>query len=219
MIALDNRESSGAVSYLLSLVGAFLAVTGFACCLTCFNLGLLEILNMGGFVAAGGPYSIEHQAPSWFWIIPVSFITGVIFMFVNFKCARRTGGLHILILAWPALFISIGSGFLIKGISPPADVSETIVISWLICAAIFLAMGLAPLLFIFRAVYEVLCKGANSVFTGPLPWQMKYHPPGSERPKETTGIIALLTILNLVALSLGIYAGNAFFQLVTTQLS
>ncbi|MBN2291491.1 MAG: hypothetical protein JXM70_03640 [Pirellulales bacterium] len=209
-----TSESSGSASYLASLVGTFVAVTGFACGLTYFNLGFQALLKRGGFVASGGPYAIEHQAPAWSWTLFVSFIVATIFMFMNFKCARKTGGLHLLALAWPALFLSLGAGFLLNGISPPADISEGPVISWLICAAIFLLLGTIPLLFILSAALKVLLKGASPIFTGPLPWQMKYHPPGSERPKESQVIVVLLTLLNLAAVSLGIYGGMVLFRLV-----
>ena len=87
-------------------------------------------------------------------------------------------------------------------------------ISWLICAAIFLLMGAIPLLFILSATFNVLYKGKDPVFTGLLPWQLKYHLPGSERPKEASGIVALLTLLSLAAIALGIYAGIVFFRFV-----
>jgi hypothetical protein len=50
------------------------------------------------------------------------------------------------LLAWPALFLSLGWNFLEYGVDPP-DGSANVVWGWLFCGVLFVLMGGLPLLF------------------------------------------------------------------------
>jgi len=74
------------------------AVSAFALafCLTMLFHGMRGVLDLGGFVAAGGPYEIEHPAPDWVWLIPVSIIAGFAFGILNAGAAWRARGFNLL---------------------------------------------------------------------------------------------------------------------------
>lgn len=84
--------------------------------LTCLFLGMRGILDLGGMVARGGPYEIAHPAPSWWWIIPMSIVACVlIILLIVFRPSLRDKGSLVIVLFWPAMFISLGWNFLEYG--------------------------------------------------------------------------------------------------------
>ena len=48
----------------------------FGLCLTLLFFGMRAIMELGGFVAVGGPYEVAHPAPDWVWVLPVSIVGG-----------------------------------------------------------------------------------------------------------------------------------------------
>jgi uncharacterized membrane protein len=130
------------VRSVLSLIFAF----GFSFSLTCLYLAMRGIMRLGGFVASGGPYEIAHPAPRYVWIFPVSIIVGLICLFLQVAQVKRVGGLNLLALAWPALFISLGWNFLEFGFHPPGG--QGLAWGWLVCGVVFWLMGFIPLVFL-----------------------------------------------------------------------
>src|SRR5512136_2222684 len=112
-------------------IGSLICWFGFAFCLTILYISMRRILDLGGFVASGGPYAIAHPAPGWVWIVPLSIFAGAGFAVGGAFLARRAGGLNPLLLAWPALFTSLGWNFLEYGFHAPGG--KGLVWGWIIC--------------------------------------------------------------------------------------
>ena len=66
-------------------------IAGVAFAISLLYQAMRPIMRLGGFVASGGPYAIEHPAPSWVWIMPVSILFGMVCFFVNCSAAAPTG--------------------------------------------------------------------------------------------------------------------------------
>jgi hypothetical protein len=59
------------------------------------------------------PPSRAFVEAGWTWVVPVSICVGTFFVFLNLLSARRTGGLNLPVLAWPAAFVSLGWNFIL----------------------------------------------------------------------------------------------------------
>lgn len=118
-------------------------------CLTLLFLAMRGVMDLGGFVAAGGPYEIAHPAPDWVWVVPVSIVGGFLVGGVNLMAADRAGGYTLVLPIWCVLFLSLGWNFLEYGVRPPGG---GLAWAWLMCAVLFFVMGLAPLLALLRPV-------------------------------------------------------------------
>lgn len=125
-----------------------LAVACLAASLTLVFLSMRAVLDIGGFCADGGPFVIETHCPEG---VPLLITAGIFGLFgfgglMAWKGSRLGdpfGGL--VMLAWPALFLSLGWNFLEYAFWPPAPV-DGIVWGWLIPGVIFMLMGGVPLL-------------------------------------------------------------------------
>jgi hypothetical protein len=178
MITSENQSPRKILlRFIVHLISSF----GIVFCLTCLFLGMRGVMDLGGFVAVGGPYQIAHPAPDWVWLVPVSIIMGLIFVFINAGIAGSTGGVRLAVLAWPALFLSLGWNFLEYGIFK----YHRLIWGWLICGILFVLMGGAPLLL------GPIIKGIIT------------------RPKGTLPV--LLLIIQLAVIGLSIYSAVAFF--------
>ncbi|MDP2181846.1 MAG: hypothetical protein Q8K99_04665 [Actinomycetota bacterium] len=92
-----------------ALATVFVGTTGLALCVTTLFLGMRAILATGtGFVAVGGPYVIEHPAPDWVWVIPVSILAGWAFGGLHTTGAMSLKGFTIAVPVWVALFLALG---------------------------------------------------------------------------------------------------------------
>lgn len=116
--------------------------------LTGFFFGSRGIMDLGGFVASGGPYAIEHPAPNWICIWSVSFTIVVLTFFFFLFISDRLGGANLLTPSWWSLiFLSQGWNFLEYALIR----YDGVVWGWLVCGVLFIAMGVVPLWFIFDA--------------------------------------------------------------------
>ncbi len=104
------------------------------------------IMRLGGMVASGGPYAIEHPAPSWVWIMPVSILLGMACFFINLF-GSDPDGVNLMPLAWPGLFLLCGWNFLEFAFNPPGGGFAW---GWLVCGIVFVLMGGLPLLLAFK---------------------------------------------------------------------
>jgi len=123
-------------------------VVGLVACLTLLFLGMRAVMDIGGYCADGGPYEINQHCPEG---IPLVMILGVFGLFgfgalMGWK-GVAIGGVYagLVLLAWPALFLSLGWNFLEYAFNPPGDESG-IVWGWLIPGVLFVLMGGLPLL-------------------------------------------------------------------------
>jgi len=125
-----------------------LGVAGLAACLTLLFLGMRAVMDVGGYCAEGGPYVIGQHCPEGVAMVMVLSIWGL-FLFGGIMAWKGSaiGGPYaaLVLLAWPALFLSLGWNFLEYAIRPP-EPADGIVWGWLIPGVIFVIMGGAPLL-------------------------------------------------------------------------
>jgi putative oligomerization/nucleic acid binding protein len=151
--------SRGAVARLL--VSAF----GLAACVTAIFLSMRAVMDIGGACASGGPYVPVRPCPDG---VPALMTIGMLGLFgfgglglwAGAQVGRGWAALPL--LAWPALFISLGWNFLEYGIRPPGGPSGT-EIGWLICGVVFVATGAIPLAIAIAARHELRSEGAAAV--------------------------------------------------------
>jgi hypothetical protein len=125
------------------LLGIAVAAGGLACCVTLLNRAGRVIMGLGGFVARGGPYVIAQPAPDWVLIVPGSILAGFAFGGTSVALSSRMGGFSLVPVVWSGLFLSLGAQFAIMGLNPPGGAG--IAWGWILCAVVFIPMGLAPL--------------------------------------------------------------------------
>ena len=114
-----------------------LAVLG----LTWLNRVAASVLSVGGSCGSGGAYEIATPCPSGAWMAPVGLFVGLVGL--GFYLLRRPAGSpQLLILAWPALFGSLGVQFL------RAATAESGAYGFWLCGIVFLVMAAAPLLLV-----------------------------------------------------------------------
>jgi hypothetical protein len=127
---------------LLYLLGG---VAGLALCLTLLFLGMRSVMDVGGACADGGPYVSRQSCPDG---VPLAMVGGIFGLFLFGGLAAvggsRIGGRYggLVLLAWPALFLSLGWNFLEYAFR----VADGPDIGWLICGVVFVIMGGGPLL-------------------------------------------------------------------------
>lgn len=197
-----QSRPAGLLFVFLQLASLF----GFAFCLALLWLGMRGVMDLGGFVASGGPYAVAHPAPSFVWIMPVSIWSGLLFLFLNSVAGRRVGGLRLLWVAWPALFLSLGWNFLEYAFRPPGGAG--LAWGWLVCGVLFVLMGGIPLQFVIPPAVKSLkriCSGRAEPdgTTGRLD--------APETGGAGRGLRVLFLVVQLAALALGLFAAHQYF--------
>lgn len=140
------------------MVLAFLGLALFVASLTVLFLSMRAVMDIGGYCASGGPYEISATCPGGTgWAVPLSILLGIVAVFVYLLGSIRLPGPRLVLLAWPALFLSLGWNFWAYGLNPPG-VEDGLAWSWIICGVLFWAMGGLPLLALlspaaFRATF------------------------------------------------------------------
>lgn len=176
----SERVRSGSWAILLA---SFLSIF-FVMCLFMAMRGVLEL---GGFVAKGGPYVIEHEAPGYIWIFPVAIFCLLASIFYLIATMGRRGGVDLLApLILPLLFLSLGWNFFEYALFRFHHVEW----GWLICGVLFFAIGLVPLVLVIK----------------------KYPPTTILREcMESPGPV----LLQVSGAALGIVGGYFFFRLIS----
>lgn len=129
--------------------------------------GMRGVMELGGFVATGGPYEIAHPAPDYVWIFPV-FINLMVFSMIGAaSVGKKINGPNLMSLSWSALFLSLGWNFTELGILAVRNGEGGI--GWIICAVLFAAMGGIPLIVIIRNYAKELEKNRDFSDTIPIP--------------------------------------------------
>lgn len=124
----------------------FLGLAGFCFSLTILYLCMRAVLNIGGYCAEGGPYEIQVHCPkATAYLAPLSIFGMFIFGFTYF-INNFPNVFNFTIFFWTALFGSLGWNFL--DFSLQSFKRQENNYSWLICAIIFFAMALGPVLLI-----------------------------------------------------------------------
>ncbi len=201
----QEADQQTGVSFLrrsfLMLVGIF----GFTMAMTIFYQAMRGVMKLGGFVASGGPYAISHPAPDWVWVFPVSIFGCVIFIVFNQVNARRIGGVNLMTLLFPIVFLSLGWNFLEFALKPPGG--GGLAWGWLICAVSFALMGGVPLLLLIVNVIKRIKTRGQRPDTAPL--LDRYQDGDNYISRKMVGFT--VTILNLAAIPLAIYLAIQFF--------
>jgi hypothetical protein len=136
-----DRTEPRALDALWIAIGA----AGAACGVTFLFLGMRAVMNVGGFCASGGPYVIATPCPKGVALLMIGGVWGgLIFAGIWAWRAMKAGVHSLVLLLWPALFLSLGWNFLYYGLKSPGDGGLSG--GWLICAVLFLVMGVVPLL-------------------------------------------------------------------------
>jgi hypothetical protein len=148
-------------------VAAYLVgVAGLAFCITLLWFGMRAVMDLGGFCASGGPYQINVQCPdAVIASTPTSILGGFLAVGLMIWGGAALGGswIGLALLAWPALFISLGWNFLQYGLYPP---DGGWVWSWLFCGVLFVAMGVVPLVIAIGAVRDGSDGGGRAYAAG-----------------------------------------------------
>src|SRR5438477_6389299 len=137
----------------LRYVGWLLIGTaGLSACITIVFFGMRAVMDIGGACASGGPYVSANPCPEGVGLLmtfafPAGFGFAALAGWAGTRIGR--GYLAVPLLAWPALFISLGWNFIDYGlVAPPAG--ESVIWGWLFPGILFVAMGGIPLLIAIR---------------------------------------------------------------------
>jgi hypothetical protein len=122
-------------------VGVFLVAAG----ITLMYEAMRAVMEVGGSCGSGGPYEIRQECPGGIGLMFVGIFGGLVGL--AFVIAGTfADGPKLWVLAWPALFLSLGWNFLEYAFDPPPP-DTGVVWGWLVCGVLFVAMGGIPLLF------------------------------------------------------------------------
>lgn len=141
------------------------AAAGLAACLTLLFLGMRAVMDIGGACASGGPFVPVRPCPDG---VPALMMVGTLGLFafggLGLWAGARVGGAWagLPLLAWPALFLSLGWNFLEYGVRPPGDEPGPS-LGWLFCGAVFVLMGAVPLWIAIAARNELREGGGSAV--------------------------------------------------------
>ncbi len=122
------------------------AALGLAASLTFVWLGMRAVMDIGGACAEGGPFVPVQPCPDG---VPFLLMLGMFGLFgfggLGIYAGANVGGnwAALPLLAWPALFLSLGWNFLGYGFSAGGE--EGLVLGWIVPGVIFVLMGGIPL--------------------------------------------------------------------------
>ncbi|CAN5759574.1 hypothetical protein BH24CHL5_BH24CHL5_00620 [soil metagenome] len=169
------------------------AVAGLTASLTLIFLAMRAVMDIGGYCAEGGPYVIETHCPPGVPLLMVGAIFGL-FLFGGLTAWKGSaiGGPYgvVVLLAWPALLVSLGWNFLEYALRPPPPATG-IVLGWLIPGIVFVLMGGGPLLALLMARRSADPTAARARLAGQLAARAKLMM-ATERPAPgPTGVAAV----------------------------
>jgi hypothetical protein len=144
------------------------SAAGLAACITLLFLGMRSVMDIGGACADGGPYVSAQSCPEGVAIVmPLGMLGLFGFGALGFWAGARVGGLWaaLPLLAWPALFLSLGWNFLEYGIAPSPELEPDggPIWGWLIPGVLFVLMGAVPVWIAWRARGEIRSEGQPAV--------------------------------------------------------
>ena len=193
----------------------FIGAAGFTASLCALFLSMRAVMEIGGVCASGNsPYAIAHPCPSG---VP-GLMTGSIFlgMFFLGMYALSTFAINLVLLAWPALFLSLGWNFFDYGINPPDGSGAAF--GWIFCGVIFVLMGGGPLVIGIWAWR----KGRDTKWRTPDRDKLRerLHIPAAPSPdidvEERERMMRNLSIaLHVAGIAAGIWGGMELFEWVT----
>jgi hypothetical protein len=201
----------------------FLGIAGACAGLCVLFLSMRSIMDIGGVCASGNtPFEPRVQCPSGVPGLMVGSIFGGLIALGVY--AVNAYEFNLTLLAWPALFISLGFNFADYGINPPEGFGDGASAGWIVCAVLFLLMGGVPLVLWIASVvrgHESRVKTRVQSFSqesirerlrlsaagGAAP------PPDAEARPRNLRVYAI--VLQLAGIAGGIYGGIQLFEWVT----
>jgi len=155
--------------------------------ITALWFGMRGVMEVGGYCADGGSaYVIQQHCPEGTGLLMGTGIPlGIIGLFIAMWGAAKSakGAIGLLLLGWPALFISLGYNFIDFAINPPEGMSGGTG-GWWVCGIIFALMGLPAL-----AGVPMLVKGVQ--------------------PDRRNAILAIFALASAVGILVGIQVNNS----------
>jgi len=147
----------------------FVSLAGVAAALTWLFLGMRAVMQVGGSCGSGGPYEIATPCPQGVPLVMVGGIFGGLICLAVYAFKGLPFGPRLTLLAWPALFLSLGWNFFEFGLKTPG-----LSYSWLFCGVLFAVMGGVPLPFFLRASLRPRGPSESAPPSRSIDW-----PPGS----------------------------------------
>ncbi|MET8160989.1 hypothetical protein ABZT47_31920 [Sphaerisporangium sp. NPDC005289] len=139
-------------------IGILVGLGGVSCGMTVLFLGSRAVMSIGGSCGSGGPYVVAASCPDGVaWLVPASIFAGIAGIFV-YAFSGLPVGPRLTMLAWPALFLSLGYAFLESAFS-----GSSVDGGFVVCGVVFVLMGGVPLLALFNR------SALRSVFWGTAP--------------------------------------------------
>jgi hypothetical protein len=182
-----------------AVIGAVVCTFALAVCITLIQLTHRAIMDLGGFVASGGPYAITHPAPDWTWIWPVAFIGVWVFAIAQAFFANKARAFNLLAATWCVMFLWAGISFLQYGFDPPGG--GGLAWGWIVAGVTFTLTGLVPVLAIWGS------EAVRSLVPGYLK--------KGEGPEHDWRFHAIYTGLHAVAIVAGLAYGAQLFGVIT----
>lgn len=134
---MEERPGLGRIATTLISIG------GIAAILVMFPLAMLQLLDVGGFCASGGPYVIRQECPDG--VIPV-LGAGIPLLFVfgfAYAIALPAGWRFLLVWGWPILFLIMAAAFIISAFTAP---DQGFAVAPFITGILMAAIGIGPML-------------------------------------------------------------------------
>ena len=142
----DESPQMGVGRFALKATNTFIGVAAVVACLTVLFNCMQAVMEIGGSCASGGPYEIARPCPKGVgWMTPVSIFVGLAALGWMIAWNHGLSGPKWALLAWPALFLSLGYNFWDYGVlDVPGE--QGAVAGWIVCGVLFGLMGGLPLL-------------------------------------------------------------------------
>lgn len=122
-------------------LATFVGLAGVTVALVWLYESMRAVMAIGGSCASGGPYVIATPCPHGTAFTTLGAIFGGLAMTAVYTVFGLRQGPRVTLLVWSALFGSLGWNFLDFGWHATDSSDRT---GWLVCAAVFALMGLAP---------------------------------------------------------------------------
>jgi len=167
---------------ILRSVLTFVSLAGVATGLTWLFLGMRAVMRIGGSCGSGGPYEIETPCPEGVPLVMVGGIFGGLICLAVYAIKGLPFGPRLTLLAWPALFLSLGWNFFEFGLKTPG-----LSYSFLFCGVLSAVMGGGPLLLFLQPSNLRAVFAAQPTVADPAPSRSSEWLPGKVTGRLDTG--------------------------------
>jgi hypothetical protein len=192
----------------------FMCLVGIRAAFTALFFSMRSVMDIGGRCYSGNvgiDPAVVRQCPDGVAGLMIGAIFGGLILIGIY--AFNAVGPNLTLLAWPALFLSLGWNFLEYGFSPP-DGSDDIVWGWLICGILFVLMGGVPLIFGIKFLLDGKESKISRIQAKRRSVANRYGRGGTEVP-TTRNVWIYGLVLQLVAIAVGIWVGIELFEWAT----